>query len=165
MNQSVTAQDEIKASKALYAEFGGGGIIMSMNYDQRFISQSKSGLGYRIGVGFGIYNYKEIVDNNHYSYRRSTYNIPVGLNYVFGRADLSSSFEVGFGATFLTRKMAIDYFNSYEKQYGHFLGFLNFMYRRMPVNGGYNFRVGFTPLINASGDLVPMGAVSFGYAF
>jgi hypothetical protein len=39
------------------------------------------------------------------------------------------------------------------------------MYRRIPVNGGFSFRAGFTPIIGTSGDLVPMVALGFGYIF
>jgi hypothetical protein len=85
------------------------------------------------------------------------------LNYVFGKPGNASSFEAGAGATFLPRKASL-YNYEIEKQ-GHVIGYLTFMYRIAPLNKGFSFRGGFTPVIGTSGDLFPMGAVSFGYAF
>ena len=160
-NQSITAQEEPVANKVFYTEFGGGGMIMSMNFDQRFIPNSKLGFGYRIGVGFGIGT--SYVENDEYL--RTFYSVPVGLNYVFGKPNSASSFEIGGGITYLTRERSIDFLGLYEEKYSHFIGFVNFMYRRVPVKGGFSFRIGLSPLINATYDLVPMGAVGFGYAF
>ena len=181
LNQSTLAQEEQVASKVFYAELGGGGIIMSMNFDQRFNSSSKLGFGYRLGVGFGIgefkggrsyYDYTYWDENEYVTVReyywdydtKTYYSIPVGLNYVFGKPNSSASFEVGGGVTFLTRKISYN-LDLYDDKPGHYIGYLTFMFRRMPVDGGYTFRVGFTPIINSGGNLVPMGAISFGYAF
>jgi hypothetical protein len=35
----------------------------------------------------------------------------------------------------------------------------------MPVNGGFSFRIGLTPIIGTAGELRAMGAIGFGYAF
>jgi hypothetical protein len=80
-----------------------------------------------------------------------------------GKTNSSSAFEVGAGITFLTRSVAL-YCYDYEEP-GHAIGFLTFMYRRMPVNGGFLFRIGMPPVIGTGGDLFPMGAIGFGYAF
>jgi hypothetical protein len=86
------------------------------------------------------------------------------LNYVLGKKNSSHSFEIGAGATFLTRKISIFNLDNNENR-GNFIGHLSFMYRIAPVDGGFSFRIGFTPVIGTSGDLFPMGGVSFGYAF
>jgi len=164
------------ASKVFYAELGGPGVLMSMNWDARFKSNTHLGFGYRVGVGFSVGEFrdKEIVvgtyndyEYTYYNYvTRAYYTIPVGINYVFGKPNTASSFEVGAGTTFLTRKKDLFTYDNYsEKKAGHFIGTLVFMYRLMPVNGGFSFRVGFTPMIGTAGDFFPMGAVSFGYAF
>ena len=165
LNQSLSAQEGGVANKVFYTELGGPGIIMSANFDSRFKSGERLGLGFRLGAGFCIGDFRN--HDNYWTYddyvTRTYYSIPAGLNYVFGKPNSSSTFEVGGGVTFLTRKVSVFYYDV-EKP-GHMIGFLTFMYRRMPVNGGFSFRAGFTPVIGTSGDLFPMGAVGIGYAF
>ena len=160
VKQPLAAQEKNNAGKLFYTELGGPGVIMSAHFDGRFASNERLGFGYRLGVGFG---YGSFEDQNYYSVRRTYYSVPVGLNYVFGRPNIASTFEVGAGVTYLTRKVSLYYLDAQEP--GNVIGFLTFMYRIMPVNGGFSFRVGFTPIIGTAGDLVPSGAVGFGYAF
>ena len=169
-NQSLLAQEEKIANKLFYAEFGGPGIIMSANLDGRFKSNSRLGFGYRLGAGFGVgkFDDKQVVDPNtgnvyYEEVTRTVYAFPVGLNYILGKPKSSSSFEVGGGVSFLSRETSM--YNYEMKKHGHILGFATFMYRIAPVNGGMSFRIGFTPIIGTAGDLFPMGALSFGYAF
>ena len=172
LKPSLMAQEQKEnvANKVFFAELGGPGVLMSVNWDSRFKSNARLGFGYRAGIGFSIGEFKdrEFVDPySGYSYYESVtkayYTIPVGINYVFGKPNSISAFEVGAGATFLTKKKSL--FTYDEEKSGHFIGTLVFMYRIMPVNGGFSFRVGFTPMIGTAGDFFPMGAVSFGYAF
>ena len=169
LHQSLAAQEEKIAGKLFYAELGGPGVMMSANFDSRFKSDDRLGFGYRIGVGFGVGKVRtKWVDNQwNYTYieyiRRAYYTIPAGLNYVFGKPNSANTFEVGAGATFLTHKVSL--FNRDVEKPGHLIGHLTFMYRIAPVNGGYSFRIGFTPVIGTAGDLVPMGAIGFGYVF
>ena len=158
-NQSLSAQEESVANKVFYSELGGPGVIMSANFDSRFTSNERLGLGYRIGNGFG---YSEIINQRDYVIR-TYYSIPAGLNYVLGKPNSAHTFEIGAGLTFLTRKVSLYHYNN-EKP-GHVIGFLTFMYRKVPVNGGFSFRIGLTPIIGTGGDLCPSGAVGFGYAF
>ena len=167
----MSAQEENVAGKIFYTELGGPGVIMSMNFDARFQPNTRIGFGYRIGAGFGIgqFDGKPISYNDYggYSYyeqvTRSYYSIPVGINYIFGKPNRAPTFEVGAGATFLTRKVSL--YNYEMDKPGNVVGFLTFMFRVAPVNGGINFRAGFTPMIGTSGDLFPMAAISLGYAF
>ena len=168
-HQSLLAQEEKIANKLFHAEFGGPGVIMSANLDGRFKSNARLGFGYRLGAGFGVgrFNDKEVVDWNGNTYyeevARTVYTFPAGLNYIFGKPNSSSTFEVGAGASFLSRKMSL--FNYGIEKEGNVIGFCTFMYRITPINGGMSFRIGFTPIIGTAGDLFPMGAISFGYAF
>jgi hypothetical protein len=168
--QSLKAQDEAIKGRLFYAELGGPGVITSINFDSRFKTGERLGLGYRVGVGFGIHTfdeYDESDENGYYNsvyHTKSYYSIPVGLNYVLGKKKSANAFEIGAGASFLTRKVSLYYYDNNEKP-GHFIGHISFMYRRVPVNGGFTFRIGFTPIIGTSGDLFPMGAIGFGYSF
>jgi len=160
IHQSLAAQENYVANKLFYTELGGAGVIMSANFDGRFIAQSRLGLGYRIGAGFGVGRFDR---GDDYGVRRTYYTIPVGLNYVLGKPNKSSTFEVGGTVTYLTRKVSLYNYDVYKL--GNFIGMLSFMYRMMPVDGGFTFRAGFTPIIGTAGDLYPMVAVGFGYAF
>ncbi|MCL2040483.1 MAG: hypothetical protein FWG84_00395 [Bacteroidales bacterium] len=168
LSPSLPAQEQaVGAGKMFYAELGGPGVLMSINWDMRFKSNTRLGFGYRVGVGFSIGEFEEEKATDPYGYyesrTRSYYTIPIGLNYVLGKPNSSSAFEIGAGATFLTREKSL--FTYREEKPGHFIGHLAFMYRITPVNGGFSFRVGFTPIIGTSGDLFPMGGISFGYVF
>ena len=168
-NLSLSAQDGKIANKLFYSELGGPGVIMSANFDSRIKPNERLGFGFRLGVGFGIGKVKTTwVDEKwNYTYTekltRSYYSFPVGLNYVFGNPDSSNSFEVGAGVSFLTQEVTLYCYD--VKKAGNMIGYLNLMNRRTPINGGFSFRIGCTPIIGTSGDLCPMAAVAFGYAF
>ena len=163
--QSVKSQ-ETCMGKVIYSEFGGPGVLLSINYDSRIKKGEYLGLGYRVGAGFCIATFESgNIDAWGYPdyYTRSYYTIPIGINYVLGKKGSSHSFEMGAGTTILTRKVSLFYYDVATP--GHFIGHLSFMYRRVPVDGGFSFRAGFTPVIGTSGDLLPMAAVGFGYSF
>jgi len=161
---SLAAQDGNVANKLFYTEFGGPGFIMSANFDSRINSNSRIGLGYRLGAGFGVKEFPDKIDGGiRQDVTRTVYTFPVGFNYIFGKPNIASSFEVGAGVSILSRKTSL-YCYEYKKD-GNIIGFMTFMYRVAPVNGGMLFRIGFTPIIGTGGDLFPMGAIGFGYAF
>jgi len=165
LNQSLSAQEDRITNKLFYTELGGPGVIMSANFDARFTSNERLGLGFRLGAGFGVGDFEDEINQggNHDYVTRTYYSIPTGLNYVFGKPNSAKTFEVGGGVSFLTRKVSLYHYD--VKKEGHIIGFFTFMYRVMPVNGGFSFRIGLTPIIGTAGDLYPMGAVGFGYAF
>ena len=166
LHQSLQAQEDGITNKLFYAELGGPGVIMSANFDARF-KKERLGFGCRLGLGYGVGDFKEerVYQGGYYDdyVRRTYYSIPAGLNYVFGKPNSSNTFEVGAGVTFLTRKVSLYYYD--VKEPGHAIVFLTFMYRVVPVNGGFSFRIGLTPIIGTAGDLYPMGSIGFGYAF
>jgi len=169
LHQSLSAQDGKIANKLFYSELGGPGILMSANFDSRFTSNDQFGFGYRLGAGFGIGMVRTTWVDKQWNYtyieniRRSYYSFPAGLNYIFGKPNSAHTFEVGAGVTFLTQKVSLFYYE--VKKPGHTIGFLTFMYRLMPENGGFSWRIGLTPIIGTSGDLCFSGAIGFGYAF
>ena len=152
--------------KQFYTEMGGPGILFSANFDTRFNSEKKLGLGLRAGIGFTIKTNDETIDQygNYITRVRTIPTLPVGINYLFGKETSPHTFEVGAGATFMFQKTRMLNYDSHQKE-GSFLGFFTFMYRRQPVNGGFTWRMGFTPMINTAGDIVPFGAAGIGYSF
>ena len=146
-----------------FAELGGPGVLFSANLDKRF---KKERLGWGIRGGLGFVSANEFVgnnnNNNYYYDRRSILSVPVQVNYLFGKENSPSILEVGVGATYLSKKL--EFLDFYGNDRTQLLGTASFMYRRQPVNGGFSWRVGFTPLIS-KGYIQPLGAASIGYAF
>ena len=143
------------------AELGGPGILFSANIDRRF-TKSQFGFGGRFGVGFVTMDV--YYNSNIGSETRSILTVPIQLNYIFGKPGSVHSFEAGAGVTFTGRR--IDLFND---NYGNqnlkaVFGTASFMYRRQPKDGGFSWRIGFTPIVGAS-YIQPSAAVSIGYNF
>ena len=163
VGQSILAQEFSAPNKMFFCEFGGPGMVMSANFDSRIKPNTRHGLGFRIGAGFGLKMFPHSSENMYTNVTRTVYSIPAGINYIFGKTNSASTFEVGAGASIMSRKAS--YYNYDVEKDGNMIGFITFMYRVAPINGGMSFRVGFTPLIGTAGDLFPMGAIGFGYAF
>lgn len=158
-NTSRSAENSI-SQNSFYAELGGPGILFSANIDRRF-NKSNLGLGGRIGVGF-VSGYLE-TDPYNYNYEPSSVvTFPVQLNYLFGKSGSPHSFEAGAGFTLTGKKIGV--FDFYDSTASNFFVTASFMYRRQPANGGFSWRIGFTPLI-AKGYIQPSAAVSVGYNF
>lgn len=160
-----TPSDKKVINQSFYGELGGPGILFSVNYDRRF-TQSKFGIGGRAGLGF-VSGYSDTFDPSTGSYRngkyRSVVTVPVQVNYLFGKETSVNALEIGAGATYLGHRTNLLDFDNNDNQ-PHFLGTASFMYRRMPKDGGFSWRIGFTPLF-ANGYIQPFGAVSLGYNF
>lgn len=147
----------IPGKNSFYAELGGPGILFSANIDARF-SKSNLGVGGRIGLGFVTGNFE---DQNNYE-QRSIVTVPIQVNYIFGKPNSVHSFEVGGGATFFGKK--IDLFGYRDTNKNSIAGTASFMYRRQPQEGGFSWRLGFTPIF-IGGYVQPSGAASIGYNF
>jgi len=146
------------------AEAGGPGIAFSANIDRRF-KPGRIGWGGRIGVGF-VSAYDEYYDPvTGYYYggdQKSAITFPVQVNYIFGKENSAHTLEVGTGFTYVSKKLSIMDF--YDDKRSNFFGTFSFMYRRQPLNGGFSWRAGFTPIF-ANSFIQPFGAVSVGYNF
>jgi hypothetical protein len=160
MAQEATTS-KIPGQTSFYAELGGPGILFSANIDRRF-TKSHLGIGGRIGLGFvsgETYDY----NNGNYTYDpKSVVTFPIQLNYIFGKAASVHTFEVGAGVTFMGKKLEV--LDFYDNNASSVFGSASFMYRRQPKDGGFSWRIGFTPLI-ASGYIQPFAGASVGYNF
>jgi len=150
------------SSTSFIAEAGGPGIVFSANIDKRF-TNSNLGFGGRIGLGFvsaDEYRYDSVYSFDYN--QTSALTFPVQLNYIFGKGNSPHTFEVGAGFTYVTKKLEI--MNFYDDKQTKVFGTFAFMYRRQPVNGGFSWRAGFTPIFGKN-YIQPFGAVSVGYNF
>ena len=170
ISQLIFSQENKMASgkpgigkSSFIAELGGPGIVFSANYDTRF-KQSRLGIGGRIGVGFasGWEQTYDPVTGYPNGEDVTAITFPAQLNYIFGKEGSPHTFEVGGGITYVTRKMEI--MNFYDENETQLFGTFSFMYRRQPVNGGFSWRIGFTPLVG-KGYIQAFGGASVGYNF
>jgi hypothetical protein len=159
-------KNTVPGQMSFYAELGGPGILFSANIDGRF-TKSQLGFGGRIGIGFVQSDTYYNSNNGSYYQTQSVATFPIQLNYIFGKSNSVHAFEVGAGVTFTGKK--IDLFNNNFNGYNNevlssVFGTASFMYRRQPKDGGFSWRVGFTPIVG-SGYIQPSGGVSVGYNF
>lgn len=135
-----------QAPKAVYAQLGGPGLIVSANFDTR-LSSKDDGFGLRAGIGgMGIEGV-------------GIYTLPLGVNYLLGK-DGKNYFEVGAGYTLLFGGSVVDSdFASAS------LGNLTIGYRRAPQDGGFFFKAELTPLFRSEFFMPYFGGLGFGYKF
>ena len=136
------------ARDAFYLELLGNGLFYSMNYDRKFTDHVSG----RVGITF-----------------IGATIAPIMANYLAGNGN--HRFEVGIGPMLVSvpEGAEVEVDNEELEQEledgGVFvLGTGTFGYRYQPVNGGFVFRIGLTPILAAGGGL-PWAGMSFGYAF
>ena len=156
--QSLTSKqtDSLKKIRAenVFIELAGPGLLFSGNYDTRF-SNKRDGLGARIGFGYAA------------SDGTSFTSVPIQLNYLLGKN--GKYFEVGAGLTYTNFSVNSDVFSFSNSQStttktSTVLGTMTFGYRSQPIDGGFNFRASFNPIITST-SFLPSFGLSFGYTF
>ncbi len=175
--QFLHAQETSKLpTQSVYVELGGAGLPYSFNYDFRFDKTKMDSWGMRVGAG----GYS-VSDGD------SFFSIPVMVNKLFGKGP--HYFELGLGATFFTFSgHEYENVNCYYDQNGQYIcdetstttnfsfilpvdgspsimGTMNFGYRRIPVDGGFTWKVNLNPIFNNNGFWPLYAGVGFGYAF
>ncbi|MFZ4263421.1 hypothetical protein ACFRAE_15380 [Sphingobacterium sp. HJSM2_6] len=153
--QNANPDISLTRKQSLFFEVLGPGVTYSFNYDTRF-QKTNNGLGGRIGVSYlgGADDIK-------------VFTVPVVLNYLLGKK--GNYFELGAGATFVN--VSSDFESGSDVLFlengneSTVLGTLNFGYRRQPVDGGFTFRAGFSPVFG-QGNFIPYWPyIGFGYSF
>jgi hypothetical protein len=158
------------APNSLYAEAMGNGLVYSLNYDRLFSST----IGARIGVSYAA---PEMV---------SLTTFPVKVYYLIGLGSGGSKLELGLGLTVILQpeKQATTFVGQpHDKVRGNgVLGSATMGYRYQRAEGGFIFRVGFTPFFGMFSHekdfvpyvpriyedhfhLFPWGGISVGYGF
>ena len=141
----IFGQDSLESSTAIrsnviFAEAGGSGLLLSMNYE-RLINNK---FGVRVGVGSaGIIGL----------------TVPTIINYYIGK---EYKLELGFGLIYT------DYFKNDDKfiSNGKFLITATIGHKFQSEKRGIVFRFSFTPIYNpVKGKILPYGGISIGYAF
>ncbi len=161
----IAQKNTVPGQMSFFSEIGGPGFLFSANIDSRF-TKSRLGFGGRAGLGFAQSDNYYNSNVNGYYRTKSIATFPFQLNYLFGKDNSAHTFEVGAGVTFTGQKLNLfdNNYNGSDPVYSSIYGTFCFMYRRQPKDGGFSWRIGFTPIIS-SGFITPSAAVSFGYNF
>ena len=172
----IFGQDKAVPYRSVFLELGGSGLAYSFNYDFRFDKHRVDSWGMRLGAGgFGIEG-------------ESFYSLPVLVNKLYGKD--THFFELGLGMTFLGFKnerytycqsgyydsngVYICTMQSVENDYNFILpidgspnimGTMNIGYRKVPVDGGFTWRLNLTPIFNNNGFWPLFAGVGMGYTF
>jgi hypothetical protein len=145
------SDDKAHGMKAIYAEVGGPGLAISLNYDARFGSERK-GWGYRIGAGYFADGYGNTV-----------FTIPLQVNYLL-TSDENNFLELGGGTTFINSTGSNKGKTFIFDRVTGFAGTATIGYRYQPVDHKLNFRIGFVPVFYDQG-IIWAGGISVGYNF
>ena len=171
------AQEDKIPSKSVYLELGGPGLPYSFNYDFRFNPEDMNSWGIRVGAGGYTVSGGE-----------SFFSIPLMVNKLYGNGP--HYFELGFGATFFgfsndSYRYCIDGYydqntgqyicNSYDNDDYSFIldvdgspslmGTMNIGYRKVPIDGGFMWKINVNPIFNNNGFWPLFGGIGIGYAF
>jgi len=109
-----------------------------------------TGLGGRLGIG-------DIGGTD-----ASVITVPVMVNYLLGKE--GKYFEIGGGITYITGSVDVGSFGD-DSSGSTVAGTFSFMYRKQPIDGGFMWKVGFTPIL-AEGSFVPWWpGIAIGYTW
>ncbi len=157
------AQEETPKRAAyhvVFAELLGNGIFYSLNYERLL---EGSDFGVRMGAG-----YMSLSGGSGSATTSAAFlTFPLLFNY-YGVGGRNHKLQLGAGATLL-------YFGASGNAKSSFAEISGFVpaptlavgYRYLPEKGGFNFFIGFTPLVIPTGDpaILPWGGISFGGVF
>ena len=153
----VSGQESVGDSRRaqnVFIEAFGQGLTLTANYDTRFTNK-RDGLGGRVGIGHIAADGSSIT------------TIPVSLNYLLGKD--RRYFEIGLGGTFASATLDggfFDFDDSDEDESGSTLiGTMSFAYRLQPMDSGFAFRAGITPIFGKGFFIPYYGGISIGYTF
>ena len=157
--QSAMGDVGEKRAQNIFIELGAQGLLFSANYDTRF-GDKRNGIGGRIGIG-------ATSSDDFNSTNSTSISIPISLNYLLGSG--KNFFEIGLGATYLKTTSSSIFsdsngFQNGNERYTTVIGTMAFMYRLQPIESGFSFRGGFTPIFYSEG-FRPFAGLSLGYTF
>lgn len=161
--QISKAQDYRKS--AVYLELGGNALLYSINYENRFADHwsGRIGIGYISAAGSAVNSSGQATDASV-----GVTFIPVMVNYLAGNGQ-NGRFELGAGPLLVAAATNTTIAGQTLNQSGFGLGGITTTigYRLQPLDGGFMFKIGLTPLILTSSDkpFQMWGGLSFGYCF
>jgi hypothetical protein len=187
---SMIAKSDLRAAQTLYAELGGVGGWISVNYEQRFGKGLNKNLSWRVGLGYSTWN----ISSGSFAADSSTLQsinfigiatLPIMLNYFTDGDGSPYHFEVGAGIVpwfgterttqyerlkdtpappmFVYQAVSVENNNRLR-----FYAPVSIGYRYQPADGGFFFKVSAMALFNGSyGNfpVLPWIGFSFGETY
>ncbi|EOZ95515.1 hypothetical protein A33Q_2877 [Indibacter alkaliphilus LW1] len=162
ISYEIQAQ-EIFRKNTLFAEGLGSGGLMSLNFDRRF-SDNPQGFGIRAGLGYFQWSSDRFL------------SIPLLANWLVGNngkyLEVGAGLSLAYVETFQhnpNMEVSLEEFEP-SSRFGLMQApLLNIGYRRQPIDGGFNFRVGLSPYVGLGGrsgiSVIPWPYMSFGLSF
>ena len=146
------------ARNSIFLELGGNGVVYSLNYDHKFFDHASARIG-------GSYIRFSADDPNTLDGRISLLFVPITASYLVGEGN--SRLELGGGPLITVASSGggtVDN-EQFDNFRGGGVGFTGIVgYRLQPRNGGFLFRIGFTPVF-APGYFLPWAGLSLGATF
>jgi len=152
LSETVHSQQAgvLNAHNAVYIELGGPGMLYSVNYEYRIVRQ------FSLRAGFTIWKFPFLIASV------DMMAAPVMINLLLGGRH--ANLEIGIGL--LAGRAAGEWLIG-----GGSLGETTFVvgtgtigYRHQSIDGGFVFRIGFTPVFSSDG-LLPAFGLSMGHSF
>ena len=154
-----TAPAARAASNAVYLELGGNGLMYSVNYEKHLPA---TGTAVRAGLGYMSVS----ASGGGGSANASMVAIPLTFSWL-GRGQGSIKPELGAGATAVrfSGSSSIGFGN--DVQAGAFVPLATFIagLRIAPRNGGFNFKLAYTPFWHPDVGFFSWAGMSFGMSF
>jgi hypothetical protein len=149
------------AKNVLYVELLGNGGIYSVNYE-RFVTDD---MNLRLGFDYLSLSLTGTDSSgNKASGSATVLFIPLMFNY-FGVGSLNHKLELGAGPLFVYASGEASSLGDQASASGFAVaGTATIGYRYVPHDGGFNFKIGFTPIFGQGGFL-PFGGLGLGAVF
>lgn len=144
-NGKEGSESTVQATKAVYGEFGGSGLIFSGNFDMRF--KGHKGLGFRLGIGYAAASDISVV------------TVPLGLNVLVGNGP--HYFELGASGTLTTA--SVTFFDDETEKGSAWFFMPHLGYRYSKPSKSFNGRIYVGPVIAGGSAFFPWGGLSVGY--
>jgi len=140
--QSNPTENIVTAPNAVFVELLGQGVLLTANYERMLSTTTPHNVALRVGFGYWTW------------WGDSGVIVPVDASYLLG---INHKLELGIGYAIITGQASGNNLSN-----GAFAGLIG--YRYQPIDGGFIFRIGFTPLFGAK-KMESWGGLSLGYAF
>lgn len=149
----AVSQNDSVAKNAIYLDLGGVGVFGSLNYSRQFLSINKFDFDAHIGISS-----TKIIDF------RTKFNpqiiLPFGLHGAFGKTHY---LELGVGCAYVNSVLIDNKFNP-KREYT-FNGNSSIGYKFKKKQGGFLFRIYYSPIFEQFKKIRHWGGLSLGYAF
>jgi hypothetical protein len=158
------AKGERSAKNSLYIELGGNAALYSLNYERFLVSD----LSARVGVMYMSVSASSGSGSQTTRANASWFGAPIMLSYL-GIGSENHKLDLGLGVVLMNLSAGASTFNATANASGLLVaGTATLGYRYAPVDGGVNFKAGFTPLfIQSAGQtyFLPWFGIAIGYGF